>query len=197
GIETVQSFSRDNFGLIFAQFSLASSLDRSTQDVRDKVAAITNLLPKDAQAPKVLAVDVQASPVVTYAVSANMPSQELRQLIKDQLEPQLAQVNGVAEIRVTGGDLREIRVDVDLNKAKASGIAPGQIAERLGMENLNLPAGRLDLGPTELNVRTLGQFANVDEIKALPIAKGQTGGQVALSEIENVQDGVADKRAIA
>jgi hydrophobe/amphiphile efflux-1 (HAE1) family protein len=197
GIETVQSFSRDNFGLIFAQFSLSASLDRSVQDVRDKVAAISNLLPKDAQPPRVLAVDVQASPVVTYAVSAGLPSQELRQLIKDKLEPQLAQVSGVAEVRVTGGDLREIRVDIDLNKAKASGIAPGQVAERLGMENLNLPAGRLDLGPTELNVRTLGQFSNVDDIRALPIAKSQAGAQVRLDEIANVQDGVADRRVIA
>src|SRR5437764_435655 len=82
--------------------------------------------------------------VVTDAVRASIPSQELRQLIKDKLEPQLAQVGGVAEVRVTGGDTREVRVDVDLNKAKSAGIAPPQIAERLGMENLNLPAGRLD-----------------------------------------------------
>jgi hydrophobic/amphiphilic exporter-1 (mainly G- bacteria), HAE1 family len=197
GIEAVQSFSRDNFGLIFAQFSLSSSLDKATQDVRDKVAAITNQLPKDAEAPRVVAVDVQASPVVTYAVSAAMPSQELRQLIKDRLEPQLAQVNGVAEVRVTGGDVREIRVDVDLNKAKSAGIAPAQVAERLGMENLNLPAGRLDLGPSELNVRTLGQFVTVDDIAALPIAKSQSGAQVRLDEIATVTDGVGDKRAIA
>lgn len=197
GIETVQSFSRDNFGLVFAQFSLSSSLDRSTQEVRDKVGAITNLLPKDAQAPRVVAVDVQAAPVVTYAVSANMPSQELRQLIRDKLEPMLAQVPGVAEVRVTGGDTREIRVDIDLNKAKSAGIAPGQIAERLGMENLNLPAGRLDLGPNELNVRTLGQFQNVEDIAALPIAKSQAGAQVRLDEIATVTDGVADRRAIA
>jgi len=198
GIDAVQSFSRDNFGLIFAQFKLSASLDKATQDVRDKVAAIQNQLPKDAQAPRVVAVDVQASPVVTYAVSAkDMPSQELRQLIKDQLEPQLAQVAGVAEVRVTGGDTREIRVDIDVNKAKAAGIAPGQIAERIGMENLNLPAGRLDLGPSELNVRTLGQFSNVDEIAALPIAKSQSGAQVRLDEIAHVVDGVADRRAIA
>ncbi len=198
GIDAVQSFSRDNFGLIFAQFKLSASLDRSTQDVRDKVAAIQSQLPKDAQPPRVVAVDVQAAPVVTYAVSAkDLPSQELRQLIKDQLEPQLAQVAGVAEVRVTGGDTREIRVDIDLNKAKSAGIAPGQIAERLGMENLNLPAGRLDLGPSELNVRTLGQFANVDEIAALPIAKSQSGAQVRLDEVAHVIDGVADRRAIA
>ena len=156
GLETMQSFSRDNFGIVFIQFSLSSNLDRVTQDVRDKVAAMQDQLPKEVQIPRVAAVDVSAAPVVPYAVSATLPSQELRQLIKDRLEPQLAQVNGVAEVRVTGGDTREIRVDVDVNKAKAVGMAPGQIAERIGYDNLNLPAGRLTLGPSDLNVRTLG-----------------------------------------
>src|SRR5581483_11519922 len=143
GLETIQSFSRDNFGLVFIQFSLSSNLDRVTQDVRDKVAAIQDQLPKEVQAPRVAAIDIAAAPVVTYAVSAAMPSQDLRQLIKDRLEPQLAQIGGVAEIRVSGGDTREIRIDVDVDKAKAIGMAPGQIAEKVGYDNLNLPAGRL------------------------------------------------------
>ncbi len=197
GLETMQSFSRDNFGVVFVQFSLASNLDRVTQDVRDKVSAIQDLLPKDAHAPRVAAVDVQASPVVTYAVSADMPSQDLRELIKDRLEPQLAQVDGVAEVRVSGGDTREVRVDVDVNKAKSVGVAPGQVAERLGMENLNLPAGHLDLGTQDLNVRTLGQFANVDDISALPIARSGDAAQVRLDEIATVTDGVAERRSLA
>ena len=124
GVETIQSFSRDNFGLVFVQFSLASSLDKSTQDVRDKIGAITNLLPKDADAPKVAAVDIQAQPVVTYAVSADMPSPELRQLLKDRLEPLLAQVDGVAEVRVTGGDGHDERQGIRV-RSTPSGAASG------------------------------------------------------------------------
>ena len=95
-----------------------------------------------------------------------MPSQELRQLIKDKVEPVLSQLQGVASVRTLGGDTREIRVDVSLDSAKAAGVAPAQIAERIGMENVDVPAGRFDLGPTELTVRSIGQFENVDEIAA-------------------------------
>ena len=36
------------------------------------------------------------------------------------IEPVLAQVEGVAEVRVTGGDMREVRVDVDLDTGRVT-----------------------------------------------------------------------------
>jgi hydrophobic/amphiphilic exporter-1 (mainly G- bacteria), HAE1 family len=197
GIDTVQSFSRENVGLVFAQFKLSVPLDRAVQETRDKVAGVQNLLPKDADAPRIERVDLGATPILTYAVSSDLPTAELRRLIEDKLEPTLKQTDGVAQVRLVGGDKREIRVSIDLDKAKSAGIAPMQIAERIGMENIDVPAGRFDLGASELSVRALGQFLNVEELGALPIVKSLTGTQTALSELAEVEDTVADKRTIA
>ncbi len=197
GVDTIQSFSRENVGLIFVQFKLTVPIDRAVQEVRDKVAGVSNL-PRDVEAPRVSRIDIGAAPIVTYAVNADMESSRLRQLLKDKLEPTMAQVEGVAQVRIVGGDTREIRVDVDLDKAKSVGLAPGLIAERIGMENLDVPAGRFELGPTELSVRSMGQFKNADEIAELPIARSPTQGtQVRLNEVATVTDGVADRRTIA
>ncbi len=197
GIDNIQSFSRENVGLVFVQFKLTVPLDRAVQEVRDKVAAVQGL-PRDVEAPKVSRIDIGASPILTYAVNADLESTKLRQLIKDKLEPSLAQLEGVAQVRLLGGDVREVRVDIDMDKAKSSGIAPAQVAERIGMENVDVPAGRFDLGPTELTVRSLGQFKDVDEIARLPIARSTTlGTQVRLDEIATVTDGIAERRTIA
>ena len=197
GVDTIQSFARENVGLVFVQFKLSVPLDRAVQEVRDKVAGVQNL-PSDVTAPKVSRIDIGAAPILTYAVSADLESTELRQLIKDKIEPSLAKIEGVAQVRTIGGDQREIRIDVDLDKAKAAGVAPAQVAERVGMENIDVPAGRFDLGPTELTVRSLGQFKTVDDIAMLPIARNtQQGTQVLLNEIATVSDGVADRRTIA
>ncbi len=197
GVEAIQSISRENLSLVFVQFKLSTPLDRAVQEVRDKVAFVQTQLPKDVDLPKVARIDFGAAPILTYAVSADLKSSELRQVLKDKLEPALAQLDGVAQVRIIGGDVREIRVDIELDKAKAAGIAPMQIAERIGMENLDVPAGRLDLGPTELNVRALGQFRNIDELRALPIVRNQNGTQVRLDEVATVSDGVGDRRSIA
>ncbi|MBL8916124.1 MAG: efflux RND transporter permease subunit [Archangium sp.] len=197
GVDTIQSFARENVGLIFVQFKLTVPLDRAVQEVRDKVGGVQGL-PRDADAPKVSRLDIGAAPILTYAVNADLESARLVQLIKDKVEPALAQVEGVAQVRTVGGEKREIRVDIDLDKAKSAGVAPAQVAERIGMENVDVPAGRFDLGPSELTVRSLGQFKNVDEIGLLPISRSaQLGTQVRLDEIASVIDGVADRRTIA
>jgi hydrophobe/amphiphile efflux-1 (HAE1) family protein len=197
GVDTIQSFSRENLGLIFVQFKLTMPIDRAVQEVRDKVAGVQNL-PREADVPKVSRIDIGAQPILTYVVNADVPTSQLRELIKDKLEPTLAQLEGVAQVRVVGGDVREVRVDVDLDRAKSAGVAPAQIAERIGMENVDVPAGRFDLGPSELTVRSLGQFATVDAIGLLPVARNtQNGTQVLLNEVATVTDGVADRRTIA
>src|SRR5207244_53899 len=128
---------------------------------------------------------------------ADLSSQRLHKLLEDRVQPTLQQLEGVAEVRLTGGDTREIQVEIDLDKAKAVGVSPFEIAQKIGLENLNLPAGHLALGPTELTVRTLGQFKDVEEIRSLPVAQSKAGSQIRLEEVARVIDGVAERRTVA
>jgi hydrophobic/amphiphilic exporter-1 (mainly G- bacteria), HAE1 family len=196
-IDKIHSFSRENAGIVVVQFKLSANLDRSVQEVRDKVAGVVGQLPREADLPIVGRVDISAAPILTYAVSASLNSQTLRKRIEDRVKPSLAQIEGVAEVRLSGGDVREIQVDVDLAKAKSAGVSPLELAQRIGAENLNLPAGRMTLGPIEMTVRSLGEFKNVDEIRNLPVAKSATGAQVTLDQIATVRDGVQDRRTLA
>ena len=197
GIDKIHSFSRENASVILVQFKLSESLDRATQEVRDKVSAAQSLLPHDADVPKVSRVDIGAAPILTYAVNADLASRDLHKLLEDRVQTALQQIEGVAEIRLTGGDVREVQVDIELDKARAAGTSPYEIAQRIGMENLNLPAGHLSLGPSELTVRTLGEFKDVDQLRALPVSRSKTGSQVRLDEVAQVTDGVAERRTIA
>jgi len=89
GIDKVHSWSRENASTIAVQFKLSESLDRATQEVRDKVAGATSLLPHEADAPKVERVDIGAAPILTYAASADLPSQKLHRLLEDRVQPAL------------------------------------------------------------------------------------------------------------
>jgi HAE1 family hydrophobic/amphiphilic exporter-1 len=197
GVSSIQSFSRENYGLVFVEFKLSMSQDRAIQEVRDKVALVQNL-PRDAEKPRVSRLDIAAQPVLTYVVNADLSTARLRELLRDELEPALGQIEGVAQVRVVGGDQREIRVDVDLQRAKAAGVAPAQIAERIGMENIDVPAGRFELGPTEITVRTVGQYKTAEELGRLAVGRDAARGtQVLLNEVATITDGVADRRTLA
>ena len=194
GVDKIHSFSRENAGVLFVQFKLGESLDRAVQDVRDKVAGAAGKLPKDADPPIVARFDVGAQPILTYAASANLSSQQLRKLIEDDLQPVLQQVEGVADVHVVGGDVREIQVDVDPAKAKAAGLTPLQIDQRIAAENVNVPAGHVALGPTEITVRSLGEVPNVDALRQMPMVTAANGARVKLEELATVTDGTAERR---
>ncbi|MGZ3458471.1 MAG: efflux RND transporter permease subunit, partial [Archangium sp.] len=197
GVDKIHSWSRENVATVMVQFKLSANLDRAGQEVRDKVSSITNRLPHDADMPMVNRLDISAVPVLTYAASAQADSRTVRKIIEDKLKPALAQLEGVADVRINGGDVREIQVDIGLDKARAVGVSPLEISQRIGMENLDLPAGRLQLGPTELTVRSLGQFKNVDELRQFPVAQSRTGAQVRLEEVATITDGAAERRTTA
>jgi len=197
GVEKIHSWSRENLASVVVRFSLSTNLDQAVQEVRDKVAGVSGRLPREADAPVVGRVDLSAVPILTYAASAETDSRTVRKLMEDKLKPALSQLEGVAEVRISGGDVREIQVDIDQDKARAVGVVPLEVAQRIGMENLDLPAGRLRLGPTELTVCSRGQFKDVDELRTLPVAQSRTGAQVRLDEIALITDSVAERRTTA
>ncbi len=65
GVDSIQSWSSENVGLIFVAFKLHTPLDRAVQEVRDKVGSVQNL-PHDAETPRVSRVDLGAQPILTY-----------------------------------------------------------------------------------------------------------------------------------
>ena len=198
-MEKIHSFSRENVGTVIVQFKLSTNLDRAMQEVRDKVSAVASKLPREADVPVVGRVDLSARARAHLRGERRRRTRStLRKLIDDKLKPALAQLEGVADVRITGGDVREIQVDIDLDKARAVGVAPTEVAQRIGAENLDLPAGRLQLGPTELTVRSLGQFKNVEELRAT--ARGPRAARAprcGWRRSPRVTDGVAERRTTA
>ena len=106
---------------------------------------------------------------------ADLPSQELRKLIEDRSSRRWRRSRAWPRCASPAATCARSRSTSTWTRRRRRAWPRWQIAQRIGMENLNLPAGRLQLGPTELTVRTLGQFKDVDELRALPVAKSQHG----------------------
>ena len=76
---------------------------------------------------------------------------------------------------VRGGLEEEIRVRVDPYKLAARNLGPETVAQRLEQENINASGGSLLEGSTEYLVRTVNEFANVEEIANLALVqRGET-----------------------
>jgi HAE1 family hydrophobic/amphiphilic exporter-1 len=83
---------------------------------------------------------------------------ELRQVARRQIATALERLEGVAEVRVTGGRDRELRVEVDRYRLEAYGLTLGSVESRLRAANVDINAGTLEEGTRVYMVRGLSRY---------------------------------------
>jgi hydrophobic/amphiphilic exporter-1 (mainly G- bacteria), HAE1 family len=194
GIDRVRSFSREGSSMLFVMFNLGVDVKDAATEVRERISQVRYKLPAETKEPIVQRFDVSAAPVLTYTLRGGGSLSELRDYADDVLRPALEQVEGVAAVDVKGGARREIRVELDRSRIDSLSLSPGQIVQRLRMENLNVPAGHYDEGTREISVRTQAEFTNVEQIRQTIVANASDGSVVRLRDVGTVTDGFEDQR---
>ena len=193
GVKNVISNSQEGISIVSVEFYLGTGLDTAANDVREKVDAAARELPGDMDPPVIEKFSTSAIPVFQFALSSPRPPKELRQIADDVIKDRLGKLRGVGAVRVSGGDLREILVEVDKNQLEAYGLSITQIADALAAANLNLPSGTVEEERREYAVRAVGEFGSPEEIADVQLLTPR-GTSICLSDIAAIRDTVAERR---
>ncbi|MDR7420319.1 MAG: efflux RND transporter permease subunit [Armatimonadota bacterium] len=186
-VRQVRTLASEGQVFVAVEFELGTNTDAATADVRQRVDIAKVRFPRDAEEPIVQKFDIAADPVLNIGLGGSRSPRELRQLADDIIKPRLERVAGVAAVNVTGGLVREIRVEVDQERLRAYGLAVAEVEETLRAENLNIPGGKITEGPREFLVRLTGQFENLQQISDLRIRR-PNGSVVRLGDVATVRD---------
>ena len=147
GVTDVSSFSGEGFSFVIAQFEFDVDVDQAAIDVRQRIDGIAEALPDDASDPAIQKFDPNAEPILSVALSgAGRPLQEIQRVAEDDLEPELQQVAGVADVAVVGPLERQVQVLVDPSELRSYGLGTTQVANAIQASALTLPAGSLTFG---------------------------------------------------
>ncbi|MEM7198657.1 MAG: efflux RND transporter permease subunit [Planctomycetota bacterium] len=193
GVRDLRSTSRAGISEVVLEFEWGEEMDFAALDVREKLGLLR--LPLEASQPRVLRFDPSLDPVVRIALTGTRPLGDLRQLAERLIKPRFEAVRGVAVAKVRGGLDPEIRVDVDVDRLAALGLALDDVAEALQAENVNRPGGKLkDWGSVYL-VRTLHEFADLDQIRRT-IVRDTGTGRIRVEDVARVARGHRDRDVV-
>ena len=95
-----------------------------------------------------------------------------------------------------GGRKREIQLWLDADKLQAYRLTIDQVRNAIRAQDVEIPGGRIDQGPNELTLRTLGRVENVRDFETLVVASVK-GSPVYLRDIAKVEDGYEEPRSLA
>ena len=193
GIDELSVYATEGQANITCTFVLEREIDAAAQDIREKVSAAINQLPRDTLPPVITKQDPQSDPIMTVLVSGPMSRRELTEIADKLIRRSIQTVDGVGSVELNGGQTRQVRVLLDAQKLTAHNFTVLDVRDALQRENIEAPGGRMITGPQELNLRTLGRVPTADQFGDIIV--GTRGGTpVRVSDVAHVEDGAQELR---
>src|SRR6201989_843009 len=166
--------STSSFGVsqISLQFDLNRDIDGATQDVQAAINAAAGVLPKTLPYPPTYAKLTPAdAPVMTLALRSDTISLRAMSDIADTLLAQrLSQISGVGRVSVLGGLKPAVRIQADLARLGAYGIAVEGLRHAISAANVSGPKGSLDGAQQSYLIAANDQIAAADAYRPVIIA---------------------------
>ncbi len=194
GVKTITSSSQEQGSAITITFELDRDVDQAANDVRDRVASVRGLLPREADDPIIQKIDVNAQPIMWLAlISDRHNNLELTDAAERILKERLLRLPGVGSIFMGGERRYAMRVWLDSQRMAARGLTPSDIENAIRRENAEIPAGRVEGENREFTVRTRGDLVTPEEFAAI-IVKQSGDELVRLGDVAEVALGAQDER---
>lgn len=192
-LKEVTSISSDNTSIIFLEFEYEANLDEAANEVRDAMNFIVTFLPEDAEDPSILKFNSSMMPILFYAITAKESYEGLEKILDEEIVNPLNRIEGIGSVGIAGEPGREIYVEVDPRKLEAYNLTIEQIGNVLRAENLNTPAGYLEMGELDYPLRIQGEFENSDILKDLVVGSFN-GNTIYLTDVADIEDTVKDTK---
>ncbi len=199
GVDEIISNSVQGFSTIQVKFNFDITPTEALRKVKDKVdAAMSDSnFPKDLPSdPNVKELDFsEMMPIMNINISGDFSMNQLKKYA-EYLEDKIEDVAEISSVDIRGVQDKEVEVSIDLYKMQASQISFTDVENAIAFENMTISGGDILQNGIRRNVRVIGEFKTVKEIKDL-IVKREKGAIVYLRDFAEVQFKEQEKESYA
>ncbi len=198
GVRLIRSNSWEGRSETYLELRLDTNTERAVQDVRDKIAQIRPTFPREVKDPLVLRGDFDnAQPVVQLAVtSATRTMRELSTMTDQIIVKRFQNVNGVGRVDVSGSVARQVSVQLKPAQMLSQGVGVDEVVRAIQASNMDIPAGRIEQGPSEQLVRIEGKIKDPEGFGRIIVAR-RAKGLVFLNQVADIIDGEREQDSIS
>ena len=196
GIDEMNARIFEGQARVILKFILERDINDAAQDVREKVAQAMKDLPPEVEPPVITKVDPEADPVISFALSGPLGIRALTEIADKTIRRGIETVDGVGEVTISGGHMREIHVVLDVEKLNAHGLTVDRVRDAIVSENVEIPGGRIQQGDAELTLRTLGRLDSSEQFSNVVVATA-AGTPIRLRDVAAVEDTTEEARTSA
>jgi HAE1 family hydrophobic/amphiphilic exporter-1 len=192
-LKEITSRSSDAVSVIFMEFNYGTNLDEASNDIRSNLGFVERLLPDGCEKPSIIKFNTTMMPIIFYAVTARESYAGLEKILDEKIVNPLNRIEDVGSVALTGVPGRKIYIDVDPRKMEAYNLTIEQIGNILRAENMNMPAGYIEMGRTDYPLRIQGEFPESDLVKDIVVTNFR-GSDIYLKDIAEVRDTIRETK---
>lgn len=190
GIELMRSQSIPGLSVVTVIFKEGTDVYRNRQVVAERLATLTNRLPKGIT-PNITPLTSAASTVMGIGITSDTKSlMELRTMVDWTLRPHLMAVQGVADVNVFGGDVKQYQVQVNPDKLVLYNLSMQEVMDATSKATGVRGAGFIENNNQRIVINTEGQARTPTELAQTTLIH-RNGQTVRLGDIGQVVEGAA------
>lgn len=194
-VKQITSVSREGVSSVTVEFEASADIDKSIQDLKDKVDTAVPELPEEANDPLVSEINFVNQPFTQFALAGDRSPEELAD-IAEELEDELTQIAGVSDVVIDGAREREVRVVVRPEALSSYNLSLNDVIAGIARSNASLPVGSLEVGGIRYPIEFEGDITDPSEVADLAIATvGST--QVYVRDVAEVSVGLSRESSLS
>lgn len=198
GLKEMISASRESESVIVLKFHQNVDTDFVVIDVREKLATVRHLLPKEVEKPIIAKFQQFDVPIMILSISSDLHSPEkLRELAEDKIKEKIMRIAGVANVEIGGGRERKFLIEIDNSKLTSYKLPILSVVEKINLSNITISAGQIIEDNKNYIIRATGEYNNIEEIKNTGVAITPSGSIIRLRDIANVRDSYYEPSSFA
>ncbi|HEX5999206.1 MAG TPA: efflux RND transporter permease subunit [Hyphomicrobiaceae bacterium] len=194
GIDVLESRSRAESSRITIRFLADVDQDVAASEVRDRVSRVRRRLPAEVQEPTIAKVEADAQAILNIVFTSDrMNALEITDYVDRFVLDRLKNLTGVADVTIYGERRYAMRIWIDRERLAAFNLTVQDVENALKVQNVELPAGRIESRDRELSVLSRTGLSTPEQFRNV-IVKIADNHQVKLGEVARVELGAADER---
>lgn len=191
-LKKITSSSRENRSIITLEFDFGLDIEALTNDVRSKLDMVKSYLPEGTTEPIIFKFSTDMIPVMMISATADQSLPALYKILEENVANPLARIPGVGSVSIAGAPEREIQVFIDPSKLEAYHLTIEGLSQTIRMENVNTPAGTMDIGNETYSLRVEGEFSAPSELNSLVVGS-YAGKNIYLSDVAVIKDTLQER----
>jgi multidrug efflux pump subunit AcrB len=188
GVEYIYSTSSPGLSMAVVRFYVGQNEEAAIVRLNQKMMANFDLIPPGASPPLVKPRSIDDVPILALTLSSDRYDHFTLRRIAAQVHDQLKEISDVSEVKIIGGQRRQIRVTLDEARMAAHNMAPAAIVPMLEQSNRQLQSGSFATGNREFLIETGGFLRNPEEVGSVVIGVF-SNRPVYLRDVARIEDG--------